>query len=443
MAKAKKKNAAHAKERKYTSQQGHEQAYKGKRKSKVEGYKEEGGKINGTITYEWFNSLEQDGYGDGNDHEKLGLWVVYLDGKPFYLANDSSSIDEFAKESGYEIKTHFHAPPTKSETLEWESFRTLEGDGYGEEESQNFEDSALLITKGGQPHYVANFMESLDSYADEMGWRVQRSFAKGGSAGAVEVHKHPEGYWMLIDELVYQVGNEFKSRDAAISFAKKEGREVTNEHTMKNGGKLDAAHAKEIKYTSQQKHEQDYKGKRKSKVEGYKAEGGGVRKGTGVVVRKTPTSSWEFIIDDVSYEEAEKAMEDYKKSGKKYHDIMIDDLPFAKGGSVGLDSVKDTKEHFGYSDSEWNKMSSQDKIDMRRMARKHLNAGKAKYLASIKDTKTHLGYSDSEWNKLNSDEKYEARKIAREDEERGKRASKRLDEESSKYFNGALSFLNY
>jgi hypothetical protein len=41
----KKKSPAHAKERKYTSKQGHEQAYKGKRKSKVVTYKEKGGVV--------------------------------------------------------------------------------------------------------------------------------------------------------------------------------------------------------------------------------------------------------------------------------------------------------------------------------------------------------------------------------------------------------------
>jgi len=50
----KKKDPAHAKERKYTSQQGHEQAYKGKRKSKVVGYKAEGGEIKvGNIYLLW------------------------------------------------------------------------------------------------------------------------------------------------------------------------------------------------------------------------------------------------------------------------------------------------------------------------------------------------------------------------------------------------------
>ena len=38
--------------------------------------------------------------------------------------------------------------------------------------------------------------------------------------------------------------------------------------------KKNPAHAKEVKYTSQQKHEQAYKKKRKKKIQGYKKNGG-------------------------------------------------------------------------------------------------------------------------------------------------------------------------
>ena len=60
----KKKNPAHAKEVKYTSQQKHEQAYKKKRKKKIQGYKKNGGSTyaGGGEIKSWVGEKESKGY---------------------------------------------------------------------------------------------------------------------------------------------------------------------------------------------------------------------------------------------------------------------------------------------------------------------------------------------------------------------------------------------
>jgi|GEM_PF-4289119 len=50
--------------------------------------------------------------------------------------------------------------------------------------------------------------------------------------------------------------------------------------------KKNPAHAKEVKYTSQQKHEQAYKKKRKKKIQGYKKNGGSTYAGGGEIYKE-------------------------------------------------------------------------------------------------------------------------------------------------------------
>jgi hypothetical protein len=40
-------------------------------------------------------------------------------------------------------------------------------------------------------------------------------------------------------------------------------------------------------------------------------------------------------------------------------------MGFSKGGGIGLDSVKATKQHFGFDDEEWNKLSRNEQDDLR------------------------------------------------------------------------------
>lgn len=75
--------------------------------------------------------------------------------------------------------------------------------------------------------------------------------------------------------------------------------------------------------------------KKKSKAK--LKDGGGAR--VGIVVQKTPNSAWEFYKDDISVDEAKTLESDLKKSGK-YHDVMIDYLPFADGGKIHVAGEK-------------------------------------------------------------------------------------------------------
>ena len=45
----------------------------------------------------------------------------------------------------------------------------------------------------------------------------------------VQIHKHPQGHWMLIDKLNYQIGYDFKTSEEASSYAQTEGYSVTAE----------------------------------------------------------------------------------------------------------------------------------------------------------------------------------------------------------------------
>lgn len=53
-----------------------------------------------------------------------------------------------------------------------------------------------------------------------------------------------------------------------------------------------------------------------------------------VALQKTAGQPYEIIKNDIPRTEAQKFIEEYKQSGKPYHNIMIDDLPFEDGGRV-------------------------------------------------------------------------------------------------------------
>lgn len=63
-----------------------------------------------------------------------------------------------------------------------------------------------------------------------------------------------------------------------------------------------------------------------------------------VALQKTADQPYEIIKTDIPKTEAQKFIEEYKQSGKPYHDIMIDDLPFEDGGETWIqDSVEKMK----------------------------------------------------------------------------------------------------
>lgn len=53
-----------------------------------------------------------------------------------------------------------------------------------------------------------------------------------------------------------------------------------------------------------------------------------------VALQTTAGQPYEIIKNDIPRTEAQKFIEEYKQSGKPYHNIMIDDLPFEDGGGV-------------------------------------------------------------------------------------------------------------
>ena len=64
----------------------------------------------------------------------------------------------------------------------------------------------------------------------------------------------------------------------------------------------------------------------------------------------------------------------------------VDNLPFGKGGGVGLATIKDTREHLGYSAKEWQKLNSEEKTHLRRTTYEDGMRGKA--MAKEKATKS-------------------------------------------------------
>jgi hypothetical protein len=57
-------------------------------------------------------------------------------------------------------------------------------------------------------------------------------FAKGGK---VELHKHPQGHWMLINPLSFQVGEDFVNEQDAKDYAWNNGIELTNSSYAEGG----------------------------------------------------------------------------------------------------------------------------------------------------------------------------------------------------------------
>ena len=70
----------------------------------------------------------------------------------------------------------------------------------------------------------------------------------------------------------------------------------------------------------------------------------------------------------------------------KPKESMIANIVYAKGGGVGLATIKDTREHIAFEDEEWNGMSDEEKIKYRRMTYEHRMIGKA--MAKEKATKS-------------------------------------------------------
>ena len=67
-------------------------------------------------------------------------------------------------------------------------------------------------------------------------------FAKGGK---VELHKHPQGHWMLINPLSFQVGEDFLNEQDAKDYAWNNGIELTNS-SYAHGGEVDDLEYSEI-----------------------------------------------------------------------------------------------------------------------------------------------------------------------------------------------------
>lgn len=63
-----------------------------------------------------------------------------------------------------------------------------------------------------------------------------------------------------------------------------------------------------------------------------------------IALQTTEGQPYEIIKNDIPRTEAQKFIEEYKQSGKPYHNIMIDDLPFADGGEIWGIEVRKTKD---------------------------------------------------------------------------------------------------
>jgi len=79
---------------------------------------------------------------------------------------------------------------------------------------------------------------------------------------------------------------------------------------------------------------------------------------------------------------------------------------FAKGGSVGLDSVEDTMNHLGYEDEDWNELSDEEKISLRRTSYEHLVLGKRsdrkkKVVSEAKEVKSKSGWFEGSLSFIN------------------------------------------
>jgi len=242
----KKKDPAHAKERKYTSQQGHEQAYKGKRKSKVVGYKAEGGEIKVGNIYK--NKL-----GDFSDVEIEVLEITdrgYKVNKTYAKSHKGKKTDKRTSKKDFITKSDFQ---NEYASVYAEGGEIENASDLYDKHFEKFPYATELIA-----HYIFGVNEDNDVHNAIIG-------KYGRPVNAV-----PYSELMLEYEYTWSDNLEELNERAEELF----NSESIETGMFAKGGKLDPAHAKERKYTSQQGHEQSYKGKRKSKVVSYKAEGG-------------------------------------------------------------------------------------------------------------------------------------------------------------------------
>jgi hypothetical protein len=99
-------------------------------------------------------------------------------------------------------------------------------------------------------------------------------------------------------------------------------------------------------------------------------------------------------IGYAEYDEREDRI--YTHSDDVVDELMNEGIAYktygmAKGGGIGLDSVKATKQHFGFDDEEWNKLSRNEQDDLRLESYKQLQLGKE---ARLKREQGEGGTSD-------------------------------------------------
>ena len=80
----------------------------------------------------------------------------------------------------------------------------------------------------------------------------------------------------------------------------------------------------------------------------------------------------------IDAESDENFREEYRKEIKEINKILkkLNSYSYAKGGEVKLDSVKETKSHFGYSDEEWDDLTKGEQDDLREESMEHLTLGR-------------------------------------------------------------------
>tara|TARA_R110002126_G_scaffold3594_9_gene20693 strand:- start:1234 stop:1797 length:564 start_codon:yes stop_codon:yes gene_type:complete len=183
--------------------------------------------------------------------------------------------------------------------------------------------------------------------------------------------------------------------------------------------KLDAGHAKEITYTSKQNHEQAYKGKRKGKVLTYKEDGGSMASGGEIKVgdKVKVVSNYGSGINSVSKGQRGQVEAVDKSDDKTAHII----------GSNGFQF--------------WTPSSNLEIIDSYEDGGSMARGGEVE--ASVKDTKEHIGFDDAEWNKLAEWEKRDYRLTTESDRKVGEAARLGSKAKKSGWFSGELSFLNW
>ena len=123
---------------------------------------------------------------------------------------------------------------------------------------------------------------------------------------------------------------------------------------------------------------------------------------------------------------------------------------YAKGGKTkarGLDSVKETKTHYGFDDAEWNKLSKDEQTDFRRESYEDLMVGRKHRKQQGYNARLDESLGNRKGKKSTKKQSYKDRRDESKGMEKasGKRAysSVKTMDKGSKYFDGHLSFLNY